>query len=76
MQDAAFDEAKKVCIRRLLHTHSHRDAAVAPQHDPSLLGEAGSVLKDLLVFLKARDPRHYEVMVELVIHPTAEEDDA
>ena len=75
MQGAEFDETKKVRILRLLHTHSHGDAVVEPQHDPSLLGEVGSVLKDLLEFLKVQDPRHYEAMVELVSQPTAEGDD-
>jgi wobble nucleotide-excising tRNase len=76
MQAVEFDEAKKVRILRLLHTHSHGDAIGEPEHDPSLLGEAGAVLKDLLEFIKAQDLGHYEAMVELVSQPTAEGDDA
>ncbi len=72
MQDAEFDETKKVRILRLLHTHSHGDAIGEPEHDPSLLGEAGSVLKDLLEFIKALDLGHYEAMVQLVNPPAAE----
>lgn len=76
MQDAEFDETKKVRILRLLHTHSHGDAIGEPEHDPSLLGEAGSVLKDLLEFIKAQDPAHFAAMVELVEPPAEEGGDA
>lgn len=72
MKDADFDETKKVRILRFLHTHSHGGAIGEPEHDPSLLGEAGSVLKDLLEFIKAQDPGHYEAMVQLVSPPAAE----
>jgi wobble nucleotide-excising tRNase len=33
-----FDEAKKSQILRFVHTYSHTDAIVEPDHDPSLLG--------------------------------------
>ena len=72
MQGTDFDETKKVRILRLLHTHSNGNAIGDPEHDLSLLGEAGSVLKDLLEFIKAQDPGHYEAMVRLV-SPTVEE---
>lgn len=75
MQDVDFDEAKKVRILRLLHTHSHGDIIGEAEHDPSVLGEAGSVLKDLMEFINAQDPQHYKAMVELVSQPTAEGDD-
>lgn len=66
MQNADYDEAKKVRIIRLLHTHSHGDVIGEPEHDPSVLGEVGSVLKDLLDFIAAQDTGHYEAMVQLV----------
>ncbi len=75
MQDAEFDETKKVRILRLLHTHSHGDAIGEPEHDPFLLGEAGSVLKDLLEFIKAQDPGHYEAMEQLVSPRAAGDED-
>jgi wobble nucleotide-excising tRNase len=75
MQAVEFDEAKKVRILRFLHTHSHGDSIGEPEHDPSLLGEAGSVLEDLLEFIGAQDPQHYKAMVELVSPPTAEGED-
>lgn len=75
LKDADFDEARKLRILRFLHTHSHGDAIGEPEHDPSLLGEAGSVLKDLLEFIKAQDPGHYEAMVQLVSPPAAEGED-
>src|SRR5690606_24281598 len=40
LQSIDFDEIKKMRILRLLHTHSHADAIVDPEHDPSALGEA------------------------------------
>lgn len=67
--DAKFDEAKKLRILRFLDTHSHGDAIGEPEHDPSLLGESGSVLKNLLEFIQAQDPAHFAAMVELVEPP-------
>jgi wobble nucleotide-excising tRNase len=75
MQGAEFDEAKKLRILRLLHTHSHSDAVGEPEHDPSLLTEARSVLNDLLEFIEAQDKAHFDAMVKLVEHPPAEEND-
>jgi wobble nucleotide-excising tRNase len=72
LKDAKFDEAKKLRILRFLHTHSHGDAIGEPEHDPSLLSEAGSVLKDLVEFIKAQDPEHFAAMVELVEPPIEE----
>lgn len=76
MQEVAFDETKKVRILRLLNTHSHGNTIGEPEHDPSLLGEAGAVLKDLLEFIKAQDLGHYEAMVQLVSPPAVEEAEA
>jgi wobble nucleotide-excising tRNase len=76
LQDAKFEEAKKVRILRFLNTHSHADAIGEPEHDPSLLGEAGSVLRDLLEFIKAQDSAHFAAMVELVDPPAEEGGDA
>jgi wobble nucleotide-excising tRNase len=76
LKDAKFEEAKKLRILRFLNTHSHGDAIGEPEHDPSLLGEAGSVLKDLLEFIKAQDPAHFAAMVELVDPPAEEGGDA
>lgn len=75
MKDVRFDEAKKVRILRFLHTHSHGDAIGEPEHDPSVLGEAHSVLKDLLEFIKSQDPEHFAAMVKLVDLAPAEEED-
>ena len=75
MEDAEFDEAKKLRILRFLDTHSHGDAIGAPEHDSSLLGEAGSVLRDLLEFIQAQDPAHFAAMVKVVESPAEEAGD-
>lgn len=72
LKDVKFDEARKLRILRFLHTHSHSAAIGEPEHDPSLLGEARSVLKDLLELIKGQDPDHFSAMVRLV-DPVAEE---
>lgn len=76
MKDAEFDEARKLRILRFLDTHSHDEVIGEPEHDPSILGEASSVLKDLLEFIKAQDPAHFAAMVELVEPPVEEGGDA
>jgi wobble nucleotide-excising tRNase len=73
LKDVKFDEAKKLRIVRFVHTHSHGDTIGEPEHDPSLLGEARSVLADLLEFMKSEDAEHFEAMVGLVSPPVEEE---
>ncbi len=75
MKRAAFDEAKKLRILRFLHTHSHSDAVGEPAHDPSILAEAGSVLKDLLEFIETQDKAHFDAMVKLVKSQAVEKED-
>jgi wobble nucleotide-excising tRNase len=75
VQAMPFDDAKKLRILRFLHTHSHSSAVGEPEHDPSVLAEAGSVLKDLLEFIEAQDNAHFDAMVKLVKPQAAEEDD-
>lgn len=74
LQDSEFEEAKKLRILRFLHTYSHGDTIGEPAHDPSLLGEARSVLQDLLDFIEAQDPEHFAAMAELA-KPREEEGD-
>jgi len=74
-QAVQFDEAKKIRILRFLHTHSHSSAFAEPEHDPSLLGEARSVLNDLLDLIKAQDADHFEAMESLVT-TAVDEDEA
>lgn len=69
LQGISFDETKKLRILRFLHTHSHADAIVDPEHDPSALGEAQAVLTDLLALIKHEDPGHHDAMVVLVNPP-------
>jgi wobble nucleotide-excising tRNase len=69
-----FDKTKKTRILRFLHTHSHRDTVGEPEHDLSILAEAGPVLKDLLELIESQDKDHYDAMVELVNRPAEEGD--
>ena len=73
---AEFDEAKKSRILRFLNTHSHGEAVGEPEHDPSLLGEAKSVLEDLMDFIKDQDRDHFAAMVKLVDPPAEEGNEA
>lgn len=66
-----FDETKKLRVLRFLHTHSHADAIVDPEHDPSALSEAQAVLTDLLALIQHEDAAHYDAMLALV-HPSAD----
>lgn len=75
LKDVKFDEVKKVQIIRFLHTHSHGEAIGEPEHDPSLLGEAPSVLKNLLEFIEDQDREHFSAMVKLVNPAPEQEDD-
>ena len=72
LQVIDFDETKKLRILRFLHTHSHADAIVDPEHDPFALGEAKAALTDLLTLIRHEDTAHYDAMVALV-DPPAEE---
>jgi len=69
-----FDEIKKLRILRFLHTYSHADAIVDPEHDPSALGEAQAVLSDLLALIRQEDLHHYDAMVALVDPQDIEEE--
>lgn len=66
LKDVEFDEAKKLRIVRFVHTYSHGDTIGEPEHDPSLLGEANTVLADILDLIKSEDRKHYEAMKNLV----------
>lgn len=72
LQGIDFDETRKLRILRFLHTHSHADAIVDPEHDPSALGEAKAVLTDLLALIQHEDAAHYDAMVALVDHSAEE----
>ena len=63
--DATEAEASKIArVYRFLHTHSHLDQVVDPNHDMYSLNETPAVLADLLELMKSQDREHYEGMVE------------
>ena len=75
VKDINFDEAKKLRILRFVHTYSHGDTIGEPEHDPSVLGEARSILKDVLDFINDQDAEHFAAM-EAIARPSEEEGDA
>ena len=70
-----FDEVKKDQILRYLNVYSHNETIGEPQHDPTLLAESGSVLRNLLELVKATDGQHYDAMVALTKNAAAEASD-
>jgi len=75
MQSVAFDKVKKQRILRFLHTYSHSAGFGEPEHDPSILAEAGAVLKDLLELIKTQDKDHFDAMEALVYQQISNEDE-
>ena len=75
MQDLNFDTAKKTQILRFVHTYSHNDVVVEPDHDLSLLSEAQNVLSNLLELIEEEDPQHFNRMMKLVNAPDEDEDE-
>ncbi len=61
-----YDASKKTRILRFLHTYSHLDQVVEPDHDPSVLSETPAILQEVLALICQCDPMHYKSMVELV----------
>ena len=66
MEDIKFDVAKKSRIRSFINTYSHHDKIGEGEHDPSILQESSSVLKNLLEFLEFVDESHFKSMKSLV----------
>ena len=75
MQNVNFDPAKKTQILRFVHTYSHNDAVVEPDHDLFLLGETNTVLSALLELIEEEDPRHFKGMMKLLNAENEEEDE-
>ena len=75
MQNVNFDPAKKTQILRFVHTYSHNDAVVEPDHDLFLLGETNAVLSALLELIEEEDPRHFKGMMNLLNAGNEEEDE-
>lgn len=60
------DVALKTRVLRFLHTYSHGDSVAQPDHDPTLLAETPSVLREVLTLIRANDPVHHDEMIALV----------
>ena len=76
LQSTKLDEPTKIRVLRFVHTHSHSDLIGDPEHDPALLGEAKSVLCDLLELIQVEDPEHYQAMVSVVESVSARSDNS
>jgi wobble nucleotide-excising tRNase len=66
MQLSKFDDAKRTRIVRFLHTYSHSAAFDEQQHDPTMLAETPTILKELMTFIEFEDKKHYDEMVKIV----------
>lgn len=66
LKEINFDESKKNRIIRFLHTYSHYGQVGEPEHDPSALSEAPSVLKEVIELIQTEDLAHYSAMELLV----------
>lgn len=60
------DNAAKTRILRFLHAFSHLDQIADPEHNPSMLAETPSVLRDLFDLIEHSDSAHFKSMNELV----------
>ena len=65
LKSVEFEEAKKLRILRFVHAHSHGNGVGEHEHDPSALGEAKSVLENLMELIESQDLKHYEAMVSI-----------
>lgn len=61
-----FDNAKKNRILRFIHTYSHFDQITDSEHDPSILQESSSIMRDILNLVKTVDECHYLSMEKLL----------
>ncbi len=60
------DEARKGRILNFVQTHSHGPGTGQPEHDPSILGESRSILREVLALIESEDSEHYAAMKNLV----------
>ena len=56
----------KTRILRFLNAFSHLDQIADPEHNPSMLAETPSVLRDLFALIEKSDPTHFKNMNDLV----------
>ncbi len=61
-----IDEASRSRILNFVQTHSHAKGPGAIDHDPSILGEARSILKEILALIESEDYGHYSAMKNLI----------
>lgn len=66
VEQYGYDAAKKTRILRLLHTYSHAEALLEPEHDLTLLSETQPVLVELLELMRTVDEAHYEGLEKLI----------
>lgn len=60
------DNGAKTRVLRFLHAFSHMDQIADPEHNPSMLAEARSVLRDLFALIEHTDAAHFKSMNQLV----------
>ena len=69
-----FDAVKKAQIGRFVNVYSHNELIGAPEHDPSVLSEAGLVVHHLLDLVQHVDKEHFDAMVALSTEASSSKD--
>lgn len=65
LHEIDHDNAAKTRILRFLHAFSHLDRIADPEHNPSMLAETPSVLRDLFSLIEHSDFGHFKSMTNL-----------
>lgn len=67
LEEIEFDKKKKERIQRFVETHSHpRYESGIQDFDMTVLGEASSIVKDILELVKTEDEKHYNYLVKSI----------
>lgn len=65
LDEIDHDNAAKTRILRFLHAFSHLDRIGDPEHNPSMLAETPSVLRELFSLIEHSDSAHFKSMTDL-----------
>ena len=67
LEEIDFDKKKKERIQRFVETHSHpRYESGVQDFDMTILGEASSVVNEILELVKTEDEKHYNYLIKSI----------